>query len=146
MPIFDSLCRTTNYMVLQKYVPGIKFLPPRHHTTAEKARRFAPSLIFYSVSPRIYFTAFSALLDADMMKWLSFFRTCNQFCMYAVEFLKVPVVSIPNRFIIIAEPASAVNSSLLYVSLPKCAFTVVSSRSSLVLCPVEWMSSWNKVL
>ena len=40
-------------------------------------------------SPSIKLTAFSARLLADTINLLSFFKTCNQFCIYAVEFLKV---------------------------------------------------------
>ncbi len=57
------------------------------------------------------FTAFSAWLDADTMNLTSDFKTDNQFCIYAVEFLKLLLVSSPKIFNILALPISATSSS-----------------------------------
>lgn len=101
-----------------------------------KKRSVQPLSWTAAYSPKIKFTAFSALLDADTINLLSFFRTFNQLCIYAVVFLKVFTVSIPNRFMSVALPISATSSSLLYSSEPKAAICPVCNLSSLVLCPV----------
>ena len=104
---------------------------------------YSVSVCFYSALsvPKMKFTAFSALAAADIMNLLSFFKTCNQFWIYAALFLKVCGVSMFNIFKIAVLPISATNSSFEYVSLPKAATFLSSNLSSLVLCPGLCVSS-----
>ena len=65
-----------------------------------KKRSVQPLFWTAAYSPKIKFTAFSALLDADTINLLSFFRTFNQLCIYAAVRSGILTGSYPDLWLL----------------------------------------------